>query len=70
MQAEVGAVHVGFHVDAVFHLVVDVGAQVVPQALPHAGRFLQHRNAELLQLVPGADARQHQQLGRPDGPGG
>ena len=47
----------------------DVDDRMVSQILPHSGKVMDNRNAELLQLVGRPDARKHQGLGRSDGPG-
>ena len=68
-QPVVGSVQVRRHFHAVLHLVVDVHAQVVEQALPDPWHIPDDRNPHLFQVVLRADARQHQQLGRPQRPG-
>jgi hypothetical protein len=42
---------------------------VVLEVLAHAGQVALDRDAHALQMRPGADARQHQQLGRAEGAG-
>ena len=46
------------------HLADDGDDGMVAQVLPHAGKFVDHRDAQLAQVVRRADARQHQDLGR------
>ena len=55
--------------DAVLDLEGRLGAEVVPKVLADAREMTNHGYPELPQLVLGADAREHQQLGRSDRPG-
>src|SRR6202040_1815333 len=55
--------------DAVFDLEGHLRAEVVPEVLADAREMTNGGYARLLQLVLGADAREHQQMGRPDRPG-
>ena len=55
--------------DAVFDLEGHLGAEVVHQVLADAGEMTNRWYPELPQLVLGADAREHQQMGRSDRPG-
>jgi hypothetical protein len=45
--------------DAVFDLEVQLGAEVVPEILADAGEMLHRGDPKGLQLVRGADAREH-----------
>src|SRR6201981_680192 len=55
--------------DAVFDLERHLGAEVVREVLADPGEMMNHGYAKLLQLVPGADAREHQEMRRSDRPG-
>ena len=52
--------------NAVLDLEGHLGAEVVPEVLADAGEMTNRRYAELPQMVLGADAREHQQVGRSD----
>src|SRR5271163_4269373 len=52
--------------DAVFDLERHLGAEVVPEVLADAREMTNNGYAKLLQLVLGANAREHQQVGRSD----
>ena len=55
--------------DAVFDLEGQLGAEVVPEVLADAGEMMHRGYPKLLKLVLGADAREHEQVGRFDRPG-
>src|SRR4029077_19914562 len=55
--------------DAVFDLECRLGAEVVHQVVADARKGTNHGYPELLQVVLGADAREHQQVRRSDSPG-
>src|SRR5689334_13403186 len=55
--------------DAVFDLERHLGAEMVPEVLADPGEMTNHGYAKLLQLVLGANTREHQQMRRSDRPG-
>ena len=52
-----GSIQVGWYVDSVLHLEVDVDTEVIPQALPNPGQFIDHGNAEFLKVGPSGRRR-------------
>src|SRR5271169_6965430 len=62
---------IGMHLerDAVLDLEGRLGAKVVHQVPADAGEMMDRRYPELLQMLLGADAREHQQVRRSDRPG-
>jgi len=69
MEAKVHRINMGREDAAVFDLEGNLGAEVIPQILADAGALAHDGNVQLLQLVLGANARQHEQLRRADRPG-
>ena len=61
-QPVVGSVQVSGQVHIVFDLEIDVDAQVVEQALADPGGFVDDGDPHLLEMLPRADPREHQQL--------
>jgi hypothetical protein len=55
--------------DAVFDLEGHLGAEVVHEVLSDAGELTNRGYPEVLQVVLGANAREHEQVGRSDRPG-
>jgi hypothetical protein len=55
--------------DAFFDLEGHLGAEVIPEVLSDAGEMMNRGYPTWLQLVLGADAREHEQVGRFDRPG-
>ena len=55
--------------DAVFDLESHLGAEVVHEVLSDAGELVHEGYPKLLQMALGANAREHEQVGRSDGPG-
>ena len=66
MHTEVRRVEPGSEGNTVLDLECGVGAEMVPQALAYPGQFLDQGNSKPLQIILGADSRQHEQLGGPD----
>ena len=50
--------------DVIFDAEGDVAHGVVEEVLADAGRFVQHRDTELVELIAGAYSREHQNVGR------
>src|SRR5712691_13359079 len=54
--------------DAVFDLESHLGAEMIPEVLSYTRELMNDGYPKWLQLVFGADTREHEQLGRSDGP--
>ena len=70
MQSKVHCITISSERNAVFDLKGHLGAEVVHQVLADTRKMMNRLYPRLPQVVLGADAREHQQLGRSDRPRG